>query len=240
MSRHRRCQSLSLPILAGAAPGHDYTFVDLLWEDDPRYDKQKAAYLLRSFVELHPHAIAEKRGATLVPPYDDPMIIAGQGTAGREIMEDLDALGLKPDVVVIGASGGGPDGAVFPDRLLPGFLYFPKRTGSRLVVRFFAVLIFGVVLALMGGFPIFGFLQGASQNWLLVANTLLLGIIVIVPAIFIPHGKKFEPILQAALANGQITSELRTAMNDKVVRLAHLYEGFSLLVIMALMVTKPF
>jgi len=29
-------------------------------EDDPRYDKQKAAYLLRSFVDLHPHAIAEK------------------------------------------------------------------------------------------------------------------------------------------------------------------------------------
>src|SRR5437763_8409741 len=52
-------------------------------------------------------AIAEKRGATLVPPYDDPFIIAGQGTAGREIMEDLSALGLKPDVVVIGASGGG-------------------------------------------------------------------------------------------------------------------------------------
>ena len=51
--------------------------------------------------------IAEKRGATLVPPYDDPMIIAGQGTAGREIMEDLDAAGVKPDVVVIGASGGG-------------------------------------------------------------------------------------------------------------------------------------
>ena len=51
--------------------------------------------------------IAEKRGATLVPPYDDPFIIAGQGTAGREIMEDLSALGLKPDVVVIGASGGG-------------------------------------------------------------------------------------------------------------------------------------
>ena len=51
--------------------------------------------------------IAEKRGATLVPPYDDPFIIAGQGTAGREIMEDLTALGLNPDVVVIGASGGG-------------------------------------------------------------------------------------------------------------------------------------
>ena len=52
-------------------------------------------------------ALAEKRGATLVPPFDDPFIIAGQGTAGREIVEDLAVLGLKPDVVVIGASGGG-------------------------------------------------------------------------------------------------------------------------------------
>jgi threonine dehydratase len=51
--------------------------------------------------------IAEQRGATLVPPFDDPMIIAGQGTAGREIAEDLAALGIRPDVVVIGASGGG-------------------------------------------------------------------------------------------------------------------------------------
>ena len=40
-------------------------------------------------------ALAEKRGATLVPPYDDPFIIAGQGTAGREIMEDLAALGSR-------------------------------------------------------------------------------------------------------------------------------------------------
>src|SRR2546428_4302900 len=29
-------------------------------EDDPRYDKKKAQYLLKSFVELHPHAIGEK------------------------------------------------------------------------------------------------------------------------------------------------------------------------------------
>jgi threonine dehydratase len=51
--------------------------------------------------------IAGKRGATMVPPYDDPLIIAGQGTAGREIAEDLAALGIKPDVVVAPASGGG-------------------------------------------------------------------------------------------------------------------------------------
>jgi threonine dehydratase len=51
--------------------------------------------------------IAGRRGATLVPPFDDPFVIAGQGTAGREIVEDLAALGLKPDLVVVGASGGG-------------------------------------------------------------------------------------------------------------------------------------
>lgn len=52
-------------------------------------------------------AIAEKRGATLVKPYDDPFIIAGQGTAGREIAEDMAALGIAPDIVVAPASGGG-------------------------------------------------------------------------------------------------------------------------------------
>jgi len=51
--------------------------------------------------------IAERRGAVIVPPFDDPMVIAGQGTIGREIVEDLSALGLSPDVVVVGCSGGG-------------------------------------------------------------------------------------------------------------------------------------
>jgi threonine dehydratase len=51
--------------------------------------------------------IATRRSANIVPPYDDPLIIAGQGTAGREIVEDLAALGLAPDTVIVTASGGG-------------------------------------------------------------------------------------------------------------------------------------
>ena len=51
--------------------------------------------------------IAQKRGAILVPPFDDPFVIAGQGTAGREICEDLERLGVAPEVAVVGASGGG-------------------------------------------------------------------------------------------------------------------------------------
>jgi uncharacterized membrane protein len=57
-----------------------------------------------------------------------------------------------------------------------------------------AVLLFGVILALIGGFPIFGFLQGASQNWLLLSNLLLVGVLVTIPTVFIPRGKKYAPI----------------------------------------------
>lgn len=47
--------------------------------------------------------LAVERGLILVPPYDDPEIIAGQGTCGLEIAEDL------PDVadVLVPVSGGG-------------------------------------------------------------------------------------------------------------------------------------
>jgi threonine dehydratase len=62
---------------------------------------------LREDREAIARDIAAKRGATIVPPYDDPMIIAGQGTAAREFCEDLAALGIAPDIVVAPASGGG-------------------------------------------------------------------------------------------------------------------------------------
>lgn len=51
--------------------------------------------------------ICGERGATLVPPYDHPHVIAGQGTIGLEICDDLKKLGLAPDIVMSPASGGG-------------------------------------------------------------------------------------------------------------------------------------
>lgn len=47
--------------------------------------------------------LAARDGLTLVPPYDDPTIIAGQGTVGLEIAEDLDPLGT----VLVPVGGGG-------------------------------------------------------------------------------------------------------------------------------------
>jgi threonine dehydratase len=48
-------------------------------------------------------AIVAETGATLVPPYDDPLIIAGQGTAGAEIVEDLP--GVRTVLVPVGGGG---------------------------------------------------------------------------------------------------------------------------------------
>jgi threonine dehydratase len=52
-------------------------------------------------------AIAARDGGRIVPPFDDPHVIAGQGTVGREICEQSAALGLVPDVVLAPCSGGG-------------------------------------------------------------------------------------------------------------------------------------
>jgi threonine dehydratase len=51
--------------------------------------------------------IVAERGATLVPAYDDPHIVAGQGTAGLELMQQARELGLVPDQVLVPTSGGG-------------------------------------------------------------------------------------------------------------------------------------
>lgn len=51
--------------------------------------------------------LAESRGARLVPSFDDPQVIAGQGTAGLELMNQAGELGLIPDQVLVCCSGGG-------------------------------------------------------------------------------------------------------------------------------------
>jgi len=53
------------------------------------------------------NGIVELDGAMLVHPYNDPKVIAGQGTVGIEIVSDLAAMRLAPDVVLVPCSGGG-------------------------------------------------------------------------------------------------------------------------------------
>jgi threonine dehydratase len=52
-------------------------------------------------------AIAADMGATLIPPYDHPDVIAGQGTAALELAEDAASAGLRMDMFITPAGGGG-------------------------------------------------------------------------------------------------------------------------------------
>jgi threo-3-hydroxy-L-aspartate ammonia-lyase len=47
--------------------------------------------------------LAAERGLTLIPPYDHPDVIAGQGTAAKELLEEVGAL----DVLLVPLGGGG-------------------------------------------------------------------------------------------------------------------------------------
>jgi len=61
----------------------------------------------RVAMEAYARLLAAERQATLVPPFDDPRIIAGQGTVGREIAAQARVLGATPDLVLVPTSGGG-------------------------------------------------------------------------------------------------------------------------------------
>lgn len=102
--------------VAAAARLLEMPAVIIMPSDAPRLKRERTAQLGGEIVlydrgredrEAIGRRIAEQRGAVLVPPYDDPMVIAGQGTAGREILDDLAGFGLAPDIVVVNASGGG-------------------------------------------------------------------------------------------------------------------------------------
>ena len=104
----------------------------------------------------------------------------------------------------------------------------------------FAVIIFGVIFALMINAPILGFLQGSSRNWLLVSNILLIIAFLNIPLNFLPRGKLFDAALKDALSKGEMTFELRAHINDPVVRLAHWFELVAMVLIVFLMVFRPF
>lgn len=51
--------------------------------------------------------LADERGATAIPPFDHPHVIAGQGTLALELVEDAKAAGLALDAMAVCTGGGG-------------------------------------------------------------------------------------------------------------------------------------
>jgi len=102
--------------VALAARMHDTTAVIIMPADAPqlKIDNTRA---LGAEVVLYDRAtesrddigaaLSAERNLTLVKPYDDPNVIAGQGTCGLEIAEDANRIGIKNADVIVCCGGGG-------------------------------------------------------------------------------------------------------------------------------------
>jgi threonine dehydratase len=98
--------------VAYAARALDAKAVIVMPENAPAIKKQATRALGAEIVEVGPASserrlraeeLAHKFGYTIIPPYDDAAIIAGQGTCGLEIVEQLPGV----DLVISPVSGGG-------------------------------------------------------------------------------------------------------------------------------------
>ena len=98
------------------------------------------------------------------------------------------------------------------------------------------VVVVGLVTAWAQGYPWLGLTTG----WMLLTVLLIVPIFVIIPTIFIPRGRVFEAEMAAARAAGLVTPGLRAAWADPAVALARRYELVTIVIIVALMVLKPF
>ncbi|MEU6607060.1 pyridoxal-phosphate dependent enzyme [Streptomyces shenzhenensis] len=103
------------------------TAVIVMPEDAPRAKREATAGYGAEIVTYDRYAedrvaigraLAAERGLALVPPYEHPHIIAGQGTAALELIEDMGEL----DALVVPVGGGGliAGSAVAATGLLPG------------------------------------------------------------------------------------------------------------------------
>lgn len=102
--------------LAAAAKVFDTRATIIMPEDAPRTKIEGTRYYGANVVlynrrtesrEAIAQWITKETGATLIPPFDHPWIMAGQGTAGLELIAQAKALNARPDRVYIPCSGGG-------------------------------------------------------------------------------------------------------------------------------------
>lgn len=98
------------------------------------------------------------------------------------------------------------------------------------------VVIVGLLTAWAQDYPWLGLTTG----WMLLTVLLIIPILVAIPTIFLPRGRVFEAEMTAARAAGHVTPGLRAAWADPAVAMARRYELGAMVVIVALMVFKPF
>jgi Predicted integral membrane protein (DUF2269) len=98
----------------------------------------------------------------------------------------------------------------------------------------------GIATAIAIGRPLFGPLQGGSVDWMFVSVLLMLPIFGFLVLVYPRFGRRIREALLAADADARITPELTAAWADPTYRFARRYELVAVVVVLALMIAKPF
>ena len=119
--------------VAAAAAAHDVPAVIVMPADAPAVKIENTRALGAEVVlydraggesrEAASQPFVEDRGMTLVRPYDEPLVIAGQGTTGLEIAEQANEAGISQADVLVCAGGAGLSAgiALALEETAPGF-----------------------------------------------------------------------------------------------------------------------
>lgn len=165
-------------------------------------------------------------GATVVPPYNDPYIMAGQGTVGLEIAQDLEQMGLKPDQALVNCGGGGLASGTFVALkhhfpAMDGYVVEPQafddvcrslNTGSIQTVDFGARSVCDALLTPSAGELTFPILQSNAIKGLTVSDDEALDAVryaaITLKMVVEPGGAA----ALAALMNGRVAAKGRTTV----------------------------
>jgi hypothetical protein len=102
------------------------------------------------------------------------------------------------------------------------------------------VLITGLAAAGMRGYPLFAFFRGEGPAWPFTALLIYLSIIPLIVFVFLPRGRVYHAALADAESRGEVTDRLRLAIADPAVRAGRVYEFLMIVVLVFLLVAKPF
>jgi hypothetical protein len=103
-----------------------------------------------------------------------------------------------------------------------------------------SLTVLGLATAFALGRPILGPLQGGSVDWMFAATLLMLPIFAFLIAVYPRFFRRFEGALEDAETRGHLTAELNAAWADPVYRFARRYEMAAVIVVIGLMIAKPF
>jgi hypothetical protein len=104
----------------------------------------------------------------------------------------------------------------------------------------FVVLLTGLAAAGMRGHNIFAFVRGEGPAWPFTALLIYLSIIPLIAFVFLPRGRMYRAALADAESRGEVTPRLRASIEDPAVVAARGYEFVMIVVLVYLMVAKPF